>query len=176
MTFDISWHLSFHDIWHFETFDISWHLTFRDIWHFMIFDIWHFITFVISWHLIFYDISSHLTFHHIWRLPSASSTLWKISNSPVNSSLIFCADFWTKESKDRNTIWTSSQLGGQLSTLKSKEDNRDISLPLAKAKNARINIIRYVHRSSFPNCVPLFHPLWEGFNNTSHGNSPLSGE
>ena len=26
-------------------------------------------------------------------LPPASSTLWKISNSPANSSLIFAADF-----------------------------------------------------------------------------------
>ena len=28
MTFDISWDLTFHNIWHFMTFDISWHLTF----------------------------------------------------------------------------------------------------------------------------------------------------
>ena len=26
MTFDITWHLTFLDIWHFMTFDISWHL------------------------------------------------------------------------------------------------------------------------------------------------------
>ena len=35
--FDISRHLTFHDIWHFMTFDILWHLTFNDIWHFMTF-------------------------------------------------------------------------------------------------------------------------------------------
>ena len=45
MTFDISWLLTFHDIsWHL-TFEISWHLTFHDSWHFMTFNIWHFRTF-----------------------------------------------------------------------------------------------------------------------------------
>ena len=43
-------------------------------------------------------------------LPPASSTLWKISNSPANSSLIFVAEFWTKERENGSTIWTSSHL------------------------------------------------------------------
>ena len=80
MTFDISWLLTFHDlwhfmtfdIWHFMTFDISWHLTFHDIWHFMTFAIsWH-LTFHDIWHFMTFDISWHLTFHVIWHFLSLS--------------------------------------------------------------------------------------------------------
>ena len=54
MTFDILWHLAFHNIWHFMIFGISWHLPFHDILHFVTFDI--------SWHLALHDIWHSMTF------------------------------------------------------------------------------------------------------------------
>ena len=67
MTFDILWHLAFHNIWHFMIFGISWHLPFHDIsWHLVFHDIWHFMTFYISWHLAFHDIWHFMTFAVSW--------------------------------------------------------------------------------------------------------------
>ena len=39
MTFDISWHLTFHDSWHFMPFLVFLHLKFHDSWHLMTFNI-----------------------------------------------------------------------------------------------------------------------------------------
>lgn len=67
ITSDISWHLTFHDIWHFMASDTSWHLTFHDTWHFMTSGTsWHLTRYDGIWHFTTADISWHLTFHDIW--------------------------------------------------------------------------------------------------------------
>ena len=79
MTFDILWHLAFHNIWHFMIFGISWHLPFHDIsWHLVFLDIWHFMTFVISWHLAFHDIWHFMTIDISWNLSSSSCIMYHV--------------------------------------------------------------------------------------------------
>ena len=77
VTFDISCHLTFCDIWHFVSCEISCHLRYRVIWDFVSFEIscyWDFVSFEILCHLWFciirdfvsFEISCHLRFHVIW--------------------------------------------------------------------------------------------------------------
>ena len=69
MTFDISWHLTFHDIWYFMTFYISWHLLFLEIWH------------------LTFDISCYLTFHVIWHFLQPGNICQKIFQWQVACSV-----------------------------------------------------------------------------------------
>ena len=89
--FDISWRLTFHDVWHFMTFVISWHLSFDISWLLTFHNIWHFITFNVKWDFISFEISCNLTFHVIWVFISfeISCTIWDFMSFEFSWNLRF---------------------------------------------------------------------------------------
>ena len=91
MTFCISWHLKFYNIWYFLTFCISWYL-----WYLTFCDIKQCVTFDISWHLAFHDI-----WHFIWALPDHldlfQNSIYRMGLSPFDSVI------WTPYGA--NHIW-----------------------------------------------------------------------